>query len=268
MCAFSSKLLAQRAACGTAGSIEKGSSTVLDKNSDGYFTIYNGSGFTLSSNEYTEFEVLTGAGGADKDWTRLAGSDPNADLQAGGGCGNTDIVNDGDGGSDYAYYSIIDPDGIADNGDERLVFALRIANKINGAFGFSFLLDTDNNCSTSDPNSVCGNPCFEYEVQLETNNSGGNVVLYKIDGCYGTSDCTTAHGAGAVVCNPCNSEGLQVCAGSSACSGSDPVFWVYYINFSQIRGSTLPMPSALHRLPTPRAMPSCIKVPMSQTTGA
>lgn len=222
--------------CGTPGIIETGSSTKLDPNSDGYFSIYSGSGFTLSSNEYTEFEDLAGIGGANLDWTRLGGSDPASDLSAGGGCGNTDIVNDADGGSDYAYYSIVDPDGTADNGDEYLAFALRISDKINGAFGFAFLMDSDNNCISGDGNAVCGNPCFEYEIQLSTSNSGGDVILYNVDGCYGTSDCGTLHGAGAIVCNPCNSDGLQVCAGSSACGTGDPVFWVYYIDFSDIPG--------------------------------
>lgn len=224
------------AVCGTAGSIERGSSTTLDANSDGYFSSYTGSGFTVTSNEFLEFEDLTGIGGANKSWTRLGGSDPNSDLSAGGGCGNTDIVTDLDGGSDYAYYSIIDPNGTADSGDEYMAFALRISNKINGAFGFTFLLDSDNNCGSSDGNSVCGNPCFEYEIQLATGNSGGAVNLYTVDGCYGTADCNTAHGVNAVVCEPCNSEGLQVCAGSSACGSGDPVFWVYYINFSDIPG--------------------------------
>lgn len=226
-----------QASCGTDGSIKTGSSIILDPNSDGYFSVYSSSGFTVANNEYTEFEVLTGAGGADKGWTRLTGSDPNDDLLSGSGCGNTDIVTDGDGGSDYAYYSIVDPDGTADSGDEYLAFALRIADKTNGAFGFSFLIDSDNNCASGDGNSVCGNPCFEYEVQLSTSNSGGDVEVYDVDGCYGTSDCNTLHGAGVNICGGvCNSEGLQVCAGGTACSTGDPVFWVFYVEFSDLPG--------------------------------
>ncbi|MDW3649043.1 MAG: hypothetical protein R8P61_18375 [Bacteroidia bacterium] len=220
-------------ACSDPGAILTGSSITLDPNSDGYFSSYSSSGYTLSRNEFTEFEVLTGAGGADLSWTPLPGNDPNNDLSSGGGCGNTDIVTDTDGGSDYAYYSVVDPDGTADNGDEYLAFALRISNKINGAFGFSFLMDSDNNCGGSDGNAVCGNPCFEYEVQLSTSNAGGDVELYNVDGCYGTSDCNTAAGGDATICAPCNSEGIQVCADSTAC-GNGGVFWVFYINFSQI----------------------------------
>lgn len=227
---------ASAAACGTPGTIESGSSAKLDPNADGYFSIYTGSGFTVSSNEYLEFEALASTGGANLNWTPLEGSESANDLFAGGGCGNTDIVEDSDGGSDYAYYSIVDPDNTADNGDEYLVFALRLSDKINGSFGFTFLLDIDNNCNTGDADAVCGNPCFEYEVQLSTNNKGGSVVLYNIDGCYGSSDCDTEHGSGSVICDPCNSEAIQVCAGSSACPSGDPVFWVYYIDFSDIPG--------------------------------
>lgn len=220
---------------GIAGSIITGSSTVLDPNSDSYFSSTGGY-YTISTEEYLEFESLIGVGGANKNWARLAGSDPSSDLQAGGGCGNTDITNDSNGGSDYAYYSVVDPDGTADNGDEYLAFAIRIADEVSGAFGFVFLMDTDNNCSTTDPNAICGNPCFEYEIKLATGNSGGTVSLNSIDGCYGTSDCNTKAGGNAVLCNPCNSDGLQVCAGSTACGSSSPVFWVFYISFSQIPG--------------------------------
>ncbi|MEZ4828790.1 MAG: T9SS type A sorting domain-containing protein [Bacteroidia bacterium] len=240
-------------ACGTAGSIERGTSSILDPNSDGYFSVYNGSGYTITSNEYTEFEPITGAGGADVEWTRINGIDPPSDLQASGGCGNTDIVTDGDGGADYAYYSIADPDGTANNGDEILAVAIRISDKVSGAFGFLFLLDTDNNCETGDPNNVCGNPCFEYEVELVTGNTGGNVNLYYVDGCYGTSDCNTAHGAGSVVCQPCNTESIQVCAGSSACGTGSPVLWVFYIQFSQLSGLS---PTSTFRI-----------VPASNTSG-
>ncbi len=222
--------------CATTGSIDKGSSTVLDANSDGYFTVYSGSGFTISSNEYTEFEDLAGSGGANVDWTRLTGSEPAQDI-SGAGCSNTDIVTDADGGADYAYYSIVDPNGTADDGDEYLVFALRIANRVNGAFGYIFLIDADNNCATGDADIVCGNPCFEYEIELQTGNSGGTVDIHNVDGCYGTADCDTRNGGGgsATLCSGCNTDGLQVCAGSSpAACANTPVFWVFYVNFSDL----------------------------------
>lgn len=222
--------LFSQSTCNDPGAIISGASTVLDANSDGYFSSYNSSGFTLSRNEITEFEVLTGAGGDDLAWTALGGGEP-AEV----GCGNTDIVTDTDGGNDYAYYTVVDPDGLTNNGDEFLAFAIRVAKKTTGAFGFSYLMDSDSNCDSGDGDNVCGNPCFEYEIQLSTSNSGGDVELYNINGCYGTSDCNTAFGGDATICNPCNSEGIQVCVDSTIC-GNGGALWVYYINFNQIPG--------------------------------
>ena len=44
----------------------------------------------------------------------------------------------------------------------------------------------------------------------------------------------TPNGIDAYVCNPCNSDALQVCAGSSECASGNPVFWMYYVKFSQM----------------------------------
>lgn len=227
-----------QAACGTPGSINKGANPLLDRNADGYFSVYNGSGYVNTNEEYLEFEILTATGGANKAWTPLGGVEPDSDIQTGGGCGNTDLVTDSNGGQDYAYYTVVDPDGIADNNDEYLVFALRVANKTNGAFGFSFLMDSDNNCGTTDPNNVCGNPCFEYEIQLATGNSGGSVSVYDVDGCTGNADCDAlAAGGDADLCGgACNTGGLQVCAASTNCPTGDPVFWIFHVNFSDIPG--------------------------------
>lgn len=226
-----------QSSCGTAGSINAGTNPLLDRNGDGYFSVYSSSGFVSANEEYLEFEILTGAGGADVDWTPLTGNEPDSDIQTGGGCGNTDLVTDANGGSDYAYYCIVDPDGLVDNGDEYLVFAIRVADKTSGAFGFSFLMDSDNNCNTADPNNVCGNPCFEYEIQLATNNSGGSVKVFDVDGCTGTANCDLLAGGSADVCaGNCNTGGLQVCAGSTNCPTGDPVFWIFHLNFSDLPG--------------------------------
>lgn len=234
----STVVFSQGSACGAAGSINRGANPLLDRNSDGYFSVYNGSGFVNASDEYLEFEILTATGGANKGWMQLGGTEPDSDIQTGGGCGNTDLVTDANGGQDFAYYSVVDPDGTADNGDEYLVFALRVANKTNGAFGFSFLMDSDNNCGTTDPNNVCGNPCFEYEIQLSTGNSGGSVQVFDVDGCTGTADCDAlAAGGDADLCGgDCNTGGIQVCAGSSNCPTGDPVFWIFHVNFSDLPG--------------------------------
>ncbi|MCB0838547.1 MAG: T9SS type A sorting domain-containing protein [Bacteroidetes bacterium] len=230
--------------CGDPGKIKSGSSATLNPNADSYFSNTN-SPWTVTTEEYTEFEILNpGSGGANVGWTPFLGIEPTginvpSDVGAGGNCGNTDITTDSNGGSDYAYYTIVDPDEIPNNGDEYIAFAMRIADQISGAFTFSFLIDSDNNCG-SDPDATCGNPCFEYEIQLNTQNR--EVILISIDGCAGTSDCdtrngpSTPNGTDAYVCNPCNNEALQVCAGSSECGTNNPVFWLWYIHFSEMGG--------------------------------
>lgn len=227
------------------GEIIDGTNTVL--NPDGGSFMSNLSGdvtWTATDNEFTQFEIVSGVGGANVSWRVLenAGTEPTGnedpdDISAGGNCGNSDIVVDSDGGFDYAYYSIIDPDLIADNGDEVLAFAIRIANKVSGAFTFSLLLDAGNDIG-SDVNEVCGNPGFEYEIQIST--QGNQVNLFNIDGCAGNSDCDALNGGGstAIVCEPCNTGAIQVRAASSACTANnlDPVFWMGHIPFSQLAG--------------------------------
>lgn len=242
---FVSNAFAGGGSC-TPGEIIDGSSTVLDPNGNGFMSSSPSTeAWTVSSSEFAEFEeLIPGPGGANVGWTALQGTEPtglqeSGDLSAGGNCGNTDITADSDGGADYSYYSIVDPDQIADNGDEYLAIAIRIADKITGAFTFSFLIDADNNCG-ADLDATCGNPCFEYEVQLNTQSN--EVILIAIDGCAGTSDCDTRNGAGtpngtdAYICNPCNTEAIQVCAGSTECtsSGLEPVFWMFYIDFDDM----------------------------------
>jgi hypothetical protein len=197
-----------------------------------------------TNDEYPQFEKLTANGGANQPWQPLpnAGTEPTGtataqDLQSGAGCGTTDITTDQNGGSDYAYYSVVDPDGVADNGDEWLAVAVRVADRAGSSSSFSFLLDTQNDCGF-DVNATCGNPCFEYEIQISTGNQDVNVV--NIDGCSGTADCDALHGNGgtAYVCNPCNQDAIEVMAGSSECSDATniPVFWMAYVSFSQLPG--------------------------------
>lgn len=233
--------------CNDKGTILDGTNTILNPDGNGFFSS-SGVKYSQTTEEYTEFETPSGfgVGGANRSWTPITGSEPTGladagDVAAGGNCGNTDINTDTNGGNDYAYYSIIDPDNTADNGDEKMAFAIRIADQISGAFTFSFLMDADNNCG-SDPNAVCGNPCFEFEIQLNTQQGEVNVI--DIDGCNGTADCDALNAAGtpngtdAFICEDCTGtdEALQVCAGSSECGGSNPVFWVFYVNFSDLPG--------------------------------
>jgi hypothetical protein len=230
---------------GGPGYILDGSSARLNPDGGKYMSRASGDGaWSLINNEYREFEPLSSSGGANQPWQPLpnygpepTGSAVPQDVQAGGGCGNVDITTDSDGDNDYAYFSVIDPDGVADNGDEWLALAMRLADEGRGAFSFSFLLDAKNDCGF-DANATCGNPGFEYEIQIVSQRMEVNVI--NIDGCSGRTDCDALNGNGgsAYVCNPCNQEVLQVQAGSSECRDrrSNPVFWMAYVAFSQLAG--------------------------------
>lgn len=230
---------------GGPGYILSGSSSVLNPDGGDYVSDRPGDGkWTIFNNEYVQFEPLAGSGGANRPWQLLpnygiepTGSAQPTDIQAGGGCGNIDITSDSDGGYDYAYFSVIDPDGIANNGDELLALAVRLAQEVRGAFSFSLLLDAANDCGY-DANATCGNPCFEYEIQISSRRNEVNLI--NIDGCSGQADCDAAHPAndGAYVCQPCNQEALQIQAGSGACEDSpeDAVIWMAYVPFDRLVG--------------------------------
>lgn len=229
---------------GGPGYILDGSNSILNPDGGDYMSSVSGDGsWTITTNEFAQFEQLAGSGGLNQAWAPISdvaleptGMEVSADLGSGGSCGNTDITVDSDGGSDYAYYTIIDPD-INVVGDEVLGLAMRLADEVTGNFSFSFLVDALNDCG-SDANSVCGNPCFEYEIQVISNGNKVNVI--NIDGCAGTADCDALNGGGgdAYVCEPCNTGALQVVAGSGACTTSnlDPVFWMAHVPFSQLAG--------------------------------
>jgi hypothetical protein len=225
------------------GYILSGSSTVLNPDGGDYMSSLPGDGeWTLLNNEYPQFEVLAGTGGSNQPWQTLpnygtepTGSQLSSDIQSGGGCGNIDITSDSDGGYDYAYYSVIDPDGVSGSGDELLALAVRLANEVKGAFSFSFLMDVANDCGY-DANATCGNPCFEYEIQITSQRNEVNVI--NIDGCSGSADCDALNPLtdGAYLCQPCNREALQVKAGSGACVDNPrtAVLWMAYVPFSQL----------------------------------
>ncbi|NJB87161.1 hypothetical protein GGR26_002938 [Lewinella marina] len=112
-------------------------------------------------------------------------------------CGNSDLITDDDGG-DFAYYNIIDPTpATPTNGDEYILFRLRLAQSPNGNFGYNFLVDTDAKYGAGvDPNSICGNPGFEREIQYA--NAGGKkgVSVYNVDGVTNVNN---------IVCSQCTS---------------------------------------------------------------
>ncbi len=222
----------------SSGSGALGNPATLDPDSDGDI-IASGTTFAACTGELAEFEALTNSSGCSTcqvPWTPVNNDDPQNDLWSGGGCGNTDIVSDVDGNSTYAYFTIVDPDGTCNNGDELIVFRLRISGDFSGNFSFSFLVSNDGLTGLSDPDGyVCcsklANAGFEYEVQLKTGGSGSGINVIDIDGLAGSDNC-------AAVPSKCKSYSLAsstqkstACGSSCGCrsAGGSPVFLTYFV---------------------------------------
>ena len=189
----------------------------MDPNGDGWISS-SGSIFT-GGHELSEFEIP---------FTPINElvPEPSTDQQTGASCGASDIVGDATTGSAGGYYYISDPDGIPDNGDELMIFRMRVARQANGAFGYSFLFDTDFAFGPSDPNSVSGNPGFEVEVIYGSGNNN-DVLVENVDGTtngtnIGTYDTAT------------NSQRSDALINSPGCAGDDPIFIDWYVPLSDI----------------------------------
>ncbi|MFZ9054453.1 MAG: hypothetical protein ACO2ZL_01490, partial [Flavobacteriales bacterium] len=155
--------------------------SLLDPNGDGYISETT-SGFSdipTIIDESEEFETA---------WNVLwhYEAEPSSDLQTGSTCGPTEIVDNPNTNEHAAYWKIHDPDGVAGNDDELLMFRMRInKDPNNAAYGYSFLIDSDQQFgitgSNADPNARPGNPGFEYEILFASGNSGG-VYVNDVDG--------------------------------------------------------------------------------------
>ena len=193
----------------------------LDPDGDGFITS-SGGNFT-AGDELPQFEIP---------FIPLpqANAEPTADQDTGAGCGPVDIVSDPSTGSVGAYYYISDPDGIPDNGDEVMIFRLRIADDGNGAFGYSFLIDTDFAIGTQDSNTVSGNPGFELEIIYGSGNNN-DITVNDVDG---TTNGTVL-GTYSTDSNSQRSDALN-----SSCTGNneDPIFIDWYVPLS-ITGLTV-----------------------------
>lgn len=230
------------AQCTGSGSIDTGfsNSSTLDPDGDGDI-VSGGSAFSLCSNEIARFESLlniSGCGSCQQEWTAVGITDVSNDLWAGGSCGNSDIVSDSDGGDDFAYFSVVDPDGTCDSGDEIIVFRLRIADNFNGNFSFAFLVSNDNLVGTDDPDGVVccsgiANAGFEYEIQLKTGGSGSGVNIYDIDGVAGTDNCV---GSCPNYSLGTNAQKATACGSQCTCrtGGGDPVYLTFFVLLSDI----------------------------------
>ncbi|NVK05552.1 MAG: hypothetical protein HWD92_12060, partial [Flavobacteriia bacterium] len=205
------------------GNIYQASSgTILDPNSDGWISASGGAIDTsVVIDESFDFEYpmipmfhLT--------------AEPPADLQGGNDCGKSEIVDNPNYPMSAGYWYLGDVDGIPGNGDEFLMYRIRIARNTTGAYGFSFLIDTDNKMGftgpDADPNAVAGNPGFEKEVIYGTS-AGGLVQILDVDGT--TTGTQTSSYPGA-------SHSQRSHAGYTNCPLSDPVFIDFYIPFDSL----------------------------------
>ncbi len=154
---------------------------VLDPNLDNYASI-NSSGYsnnvltnTWDENQESEIPYHT---------VFHPSVEPSGDLQAGSSCSVTEIVDNPIFTKSSAFYYYYNPDlSDSPNGDEKLLFRVRLADVGSGAYGYSFLLDTDNKMGTGiDPNAVSGNPGFEIEILYGSGSGSAGVKVVLVDG--------------------------------------------------------------------------------------
>ncbi len=201
-----------------------GSAAVLDPGNDDYITS-SGTTFTSSIiDESDEFDAVF-----HEIWCYA--NEPTGDLQTGPNCGSTEIVDNPNTGKHAAYYRFIDPDNILDNGDELLVFRIRIAsNPGNAGFGYSILLDTDlgfgNTGPAADSNYLSGNPGFEFEVLFGSGNNNG-VEVNDVDGVSAANQVTNLASYSTTQRHQRSYALLSNCGGT-------PVFVDFYIDFSDL----------------------------------
>ena len=202
--------------------------SLLDPNGDGWISSTT-SGFSdvpTITDESEEFETT---------WNVLwhYEMEPSSDLQTGSTCGPTEIVDNPNTQEHAAYWKIHDPDGVAGNDDELLMFRMRInQDPNNAAYGYSFLIDSDQQFgltgSNVDPNAVAGNPGFEYEILFASGNSGG-VEVNDVDG-------VAAHNA--ITHLKTYNDGVndqRAYARFSNCTGTtDPIFIDFFIAFADL----------------------------------
>ncbi|TVZ59042.1 gliding motility-associated-like protein [Flavobacteriaceae bacterium MAR_2010_105] len=187
------------------------STNPMDPNGDGWTTL-TGLTFVIG-NELPQFEIPF------KEVPQLT-AEPSSDLQTGSSCAASEIVSDPSTGSAGGYYYISDPDGTPDNGDENMVFRMRIAKQANGAFGYSFLFDTDLKFGPSDPNSIPGNPGFEIEVVYGSGNNN-DVLVENVDG--------TTSGVNIGTYNTSSNSQRSDALNNNASCTTDPIFIDWFV---------------------------------------
>ncbi len=205
---------------------DSGTHPLLDPNLDGYISASGGVIDTsIHADELTDFEY------AFIPMLHFT-VEPPADLQTGNDCGKSEIVDNPNITMRAGYYYFADPDGVPNSCDEALIYRIRIAKNVNGAYAYSFLIDADNAFGftgpNADSNAVTGNPGFEYEV-LFTTNGAGAVTLYDVDGTVTGTAVSSYSG---------NANSQRSYAGYTNCPLSDPVFIDFLVPFCDMNFSS------------------------------
>jgi hypothetical protein len=199
---------------------------VLDPNGDGWIssTATTFSTYPTISDESEQFE--------ESGWVQIfhVGTEPINDLDTGGSCGATEVVDNNQTGQHAGYYRLVDTDADPSNRNEYLQFRLRMAKEASGAFGYSILLDTDQSFGTTgsspDPNATSGNPGFEIEILYGSGGGGAGVTMQDVDG--GTSGNSTLSFSSPGV------RDQKSYARFSNCTSDDPIFVDFYVSIGDM----------------------------------
>lgn len=193
--------------------------TFLNPNGDNWVT---SSGGAYIANDQDESELS---------WTSIPQVDlePNGDLNSGGSCGTTDIMDDPSTGGAASYVLFVDPNGILGDDDEYMIYRLRIARDPgSGNFGFSVLMDIDGKFGSEDLDSIEGNPGFEVEVRVK--NGGGSKALY-LDDVNGATSGTNKESYSLAF----YTQRSYALSQNAACTGKPVVFYDFIIPFIDLK---------------------------------
>lgn len=193
-------------------------SSLLNPNDDSWVTT---SASAFVTNDQDESEIS---------WVGIPqlDSEPSGDLNVGGACGTTDIMDDPTSGADASYVYFSDPDGNPNSGDEYMMYRLRISRDPgNGNFGFSVLVDIDEAFGYEDTDSVEGNPGFEIEIRVK--NGSGSKAVY-LDDVSGTTSGTNVASYNINI----YTQRSYALSQQASCSGKQAVFYDFIVPFSDI----------------------------------
>ena len=199
---------------------------VLDPNGDGWIssTAATFSTYPTIEDESEQFE--------ESGWVQIfhVASEPINDLDTGGACGATEVVDNNQTGQHAGYYRLVDTDADPSNRNEYLQFRLRMAQEASGAFGYSILLDTDQSFgstgSSPDANATSGNPGFEIEILYGSGGGSAGVTMQDVDG--GTSGNSTLSFSSPGV------RDQKSYARFTNCTSDDPIFVDFYVSIGDM----------------------------------